>query len=125
MKWVEITLDNGEKRRMRLVWGGKDVFRFVFLSPQGLGEVSYQYSEFVSRLARGDAWLEAHKRPGNFNTTSFHLSHHDRPARHPRILTRIRADRRHPDVTDRASEPQQLQPQQLQTLICSARACAE
>ena len=55
--WVEITLDNGEKRRMRLVWGGKDVFRFVFLSPQGLGEVSYQYSEFVSRLARGDAWL--------------------------------------------------------------------
>ena len=55
--WVEIVLDNGEKRRMRLVWGGKDVFRFVFLSPQGLGEVSYQYSEFVSRLARGDAWL--------------------------------------------------------------------
>ena len=55
--WVEIALDNGERRRMRLVWGGKDVFRFVFLSPQGLGEVSYQYSEFVSRLARGDAWL--------------------------------------------------------------------
>ena len=55
--WVEIALDNGERRRMRLVWGGKDLFRFVFLSPSGLGEVSYPYSEFVSRLASGDAWL--------------------------------------------------------------------
>ncbi len=55
--WAEIALENGEKRRMRLVWGGKDVFRFVFLSPQGLGEVSYQFPEFVSMLANGDAWL--------------------------------------------------------------------
>lgn len=55
--WVEIALENGEKRRMRLVWGGRDVFRFVFLSPQGLSEVSYDYAEFVARLASGDAWL--------------------------------------------------------------------
>lgn len=55
--WVEIALDTGERRRMRLVWGGKDLFRFVFLSPQGLGEVSYQYPEFISKLARGEAWL--------------------------------------------------------------------
>lgn len=55
--WVEITLDTGETRRMRLVWGGQDVFRFVFLSPQGLSEVSYNYSEFISKLARGEAWL--------------------------------------------------------------------
>jgi len=55
--WVEIVIDNGEKRRMRLVWGGEDVFRFVFLSPQGLSEVGYEYAEFVDRLASGDAWL--------------------------------------------------------------------
>ncbi|KPP99976.1 DUF1631 family protein [Marinobacter sp. HL-58] len=55
--WVEIALENGEKRRMRLVWGGPDVFRFVFLSPQGLGEASYDYGEFIDKLASGDAWL--------------------------------------------------------------------
>lgn len=55
--WVEITLDNGEKRRMRLVWGGKDVFRFVFLSPRGLGEISYDFPKFVTKLAAGEVWL--------------------------------------------------------------------
>ncbi|MDX1755737.1 MAG: DUF1631 family protein [Marinobacter sp.] len=55
--WVEVKLDNGELRRMRLVWGGEDVFRFVFLSPRGLGEESYGFSEFVAKLANGDAML--------------------------------------------------------------------
>lgn len=55
--WVEISQKNGEKRRMRLVWGGEDVLRFVFLSPQGLSEVSYDYPEFVEKLASGEAWL--------------------------------------------------------------------
>lgn len=55
--WVEVILDDGEKRRMRLVWGGEEVFRFVFLSPRGLGEVSYDFSEFVAKLSAGDIWL--------------------------------------------------------------------
>jgi diguanylate cyclase (GGDEF)-like protein len=55
--WVEIALENGKKRRMRLVWGGQDVFRFVFLSPQGLGEASYDYGEFIDKLASGEAGL--------------------------------------------------------------------
>lgn len=55
--WVEMSLADGEKRRMRLVWGGEDVFRFVFLSPRGMNEVSYGFSEFVAKLAAGEIWL--------------------------------------------------------------------
>ncbi|HET8800522.1 MAG TPA: DUF1631 family protein [Marinobacter sp.] len=55
--WVEIRLDEGETRRMRLVWGGEDSLRFVFLSPKGMSEASYDFPEFVEKLANGGAWL--------------------------------------------------------------------
>jgi len=54
--WVEIRLDEGETRRMRLVWGGEDSLRFVFLSPKGMSEVSFGFPEFVEKLANGNAW---------------------------------------------------------------------
>jgi diguanylate cyclase (GGDEF)-like protein len=55
--WVEVRLDSGETRRLRLVWGGEDSLRFVFLSPKGMSEVSYGFPEFVQKLAQGEAWL--------------------------------------------------------------------
>ena len=55
--WVEVWLDNDETRRMRLVWGGEDSLRFVFLSPKGMSEISYGFPEFVQKLADGEAWL--------------------------------------------------------------------
>ncbi|WP_372998812.1 DUF1631 family protein [Marinobacter sp.] len=55
--WVEVRLENGNTRRMRLVWGGEDALRFVFLSPKGMSEASYGFPEFVQKLAEGDAWL--------------------------------------------------------------------
>lgn len=55
--WVEIRLDTGDTRRLRLVWGGEDSLRFVFLSPKGMSEVSYGFPEFVQKLAEGEAWL--------------------------------------------------------------------
>ncbi|OAN93771.1 histidine kinase [Marinobacter sp. EhC06] len=55
--WVEVWLDSGETRRMRLVWGGEESLRFVFLSPKGMSEVSYGFPEFVRKLAEGEAWL--------------------------------------------------------------------
>ena len=55
--WVEVRLDEGETRRMRLVWGGEDSLRFVFLSPKGMSEVSYDFPEFIENLANGNAWL--------------------------------------------------------------------
>ena len=55
--WVEVRLDTGETRRLRLVWGSEDSLRFVFLSPKGMSEVSYGFPEFVQKLAEGDAWL--------------------------------------------------------------------
>lgn len=54
--WVEVWLDSGEIRRMRLVWGGEDALRFVFLSPQGMSKISYGFPEFVRKLAEGEAW---------------------------------------------------------------------
>jgi diguanylate cyclase (GGDEF)-like protein len=55
--WVEIRLDSSEVRRMRLVWGGEESLRFVFLSPKGMSEVSFNLPEFVEKLADGQAWL--------------------------------------------------------------------
>ncbi|WP_150913097.1 DUF1631 family protein [Marinobacter halotolerans] len=55
--WVEIRLESGEVRRMRLVWGGEESLRFVFLSPKGMSEVSFNFPEFVEKLADGQAWL--------------------------------------------------------------------
>lgn len=55
--WVEITLDDGEVRKLRLVWGGEDVLRFVFLSPTGMSEISFNFQEFVQKLRSGDASL--------------------------------------------------------------------
>lgn len=55
--WVEVRLDTGETRRLRLVWGGEDSLRFVFLSPRGMSEVNYGFPEFVQKLAEGEAWL--------------------------------------------------------------------
>ncbi|MBU2954204.1 DUF1631 family protein [Marinobacter sp. F3R08] len=55
--WVEILLDNGEMRRMRLVWGGENSLRFVFLSPKGMSEINYGFPEFVQKLAEGAVWL--------------------------------------------------------------------
>lgn len=55
--WVEVRLDSGEVRRMRLVWGGEDALKFVFLSPKGMSEASYGFPEFVRKLAAGDVWL--------------------------------------------------------------------
>ncbi|MEE2762336.1 MAG: DUF1631 family protein, partial [Pseudomonadota bacterium] len=55
--WVEITLEHGENRKLRLVWGGEDVLRFVFLSPTGMSEISFNFQEFVQKLRAGDASL--------------------------------------------------------------------
>ncbi|MEO9523850.1 DUF1631 family protein [Marinobacter alexandrii] len=55
--WVEITLDTGETRKLRLVWGGENVLRFVFLSPTGMSEVSFDFREFVQKLRTGTASL--------------------------------------------------------------------
>ena len=55
--WVEVRLDGGDTRRMRLVWGGEESLRFVFLSPKGMSEISYGFPEFIQKLAEGDAWL--------------------------------------------------------------------
>lgn len=55
--WVEIRLDNGELRKLRLVWGGEDMLRFVFLSPTGMSEISFNFEEFVQQLRSGDASL--------------------------------------------------------------------
>ncbi|WP_286222139.1 DUF1631 family protein [Marinobacter apostichopi] len=55
--WVEITLDSGETRKLRLVWGGEDVLRFVFLSPTGMSEISFDFQEFVQKLRLGTASL--------------------------------------------------------------------
>ncbi|WP_375192946.1 DUF1631 family protein [Marinobacter sp.] len=55
--WVEVCLDSGEMRRMRLVWGGEDALKFVFLSPKGMSEASYGFPEFVRKLASGEVWL--------------------------------------------------------------------
>lgn len=54
--WIELRLDSGETRRMRLVWGGEESLRFVFLSPRGMSEVSYGFPEFTRKLAAGEAW---------------------------------------------------------------------
>ncbi|MTI98259.1 MAG: DUF1631 family protein [Marinobacter adhaerens] len=55
--WVEVHLDTGEKRRMRLVWGSEESLRFVFLSPKGMSEIDFGFPEFVEKLATGDVWL--------------------------------------------------------------------
>lgn len=55
--WVEITLDSGETRKLRLVWGGENVLRFVFLSPTGMSEISFNFREFVQKLRMGTASL--------------------------------------------------------------------
>lgn len=55
--WVEITLDDDEKRKLRLVWGGEEVLRFVFLSPTGMSEISFEFPEFVQKLRTGEASL--------------------------------------------------------------------
>ena len=55
--WVEVRLDSGDTRRLRLVWGGEDSLRFVFLSPKGMSEISYGFPEFVQKLSEGEAWL--------------------------------------------------------------------
>ncbi|MEQ5836266.1 DUF1631 family protein [Marinobacter sp. NFXS9] len=55
--WVELALSSGERRRIRMIWGGEDVLRFVFLSPKGMSEISFEFTEFVHKLATGEAWL--------------------------------------------------------------------
>lgn len=55
--WIELTLDDGDKRKLRLVWGGEDVLRFVFLSPTGMSEISFDFAEFVQKLRTGEASL--------------------------------------------------------------------
>ncbi len=55
--WVVITLETGETRKLRLVWGGEDVLRFVFLSPMGMSEISFNFREFVQKLRDGTASL--------------------------------------------------------------------
>ena len=55
--WVELLEADGERRRMRLVWGSDDALQFAFLSPQGMSESRFDLAEFVDRLAQGTAWL--------------------------------------------------------------------
>lgn len=55
--WVELNLEPGIVRRMRLVWGGEGGLRFVFLSPKGMGEMNLSFAEFVQKLEHGEAWL--------------------------------------------------------------------
>ncbi|MEQ6886169.1 DUF1631 family protein [Salicola sp. Rm-C-2C1-2] len=51
--WVELVDEKGDNRRVRLVWVGDDAYRFVFLTPEGLHEVEYGFSEMVESLATG------------------------------------------------------------------------
>ncbi len=55
--WVELSLESGEVRRMRLAWGDEEGLQFVFLSPKGMGEMSLDFGEFVQKLETGEAWL--------------------------------------------------------------------
>ncbi|MGM0435038.1 MAG: DUF1631 family protein [Pseudomonadota bacterium] len=51
--WVELTDEQGESRRVRLVWVGEDAYRFVFLTPEGLHELEYGFSEVIEGFATG------------------------------------------------------------------------
>lgn len=51
--WVELVDEKGDNRRVRLVWVGDDAYRFVFLTPEGLHELEYGFSEMVEGLAEG------------------------------------------------------------------------
>ena len=51
--WVSVRQDDGEPRRMRLVWGDDSAYRFVFLTPQGLHEVEYDLPELVEQMRVG------------------------------------------------------------------------
>ncbi|OZG74960.1 hypothetical protein BTA51_00735 [Hahella sp. CCB-MM4] len=52
-EWLEVRLQDGSKQRMRLVWVGENAFKFVFLNPQGLHEVHYDYSDLLKGLQDG------------------------------------------------------------------------
>lgn len=51
--WVQLTDEKGESRRVRLVWVGDEAYRFVFLTPEGLHELEYGFSEVIEGLATG------------------------------------------------------------------------
>ncbi|MDX1633610.1 MAG: DUF1631 family protein [Marinobacter sp.] len=55
--WIAERQPNGSYKRMRLVWGGRDVYRFVFLTSQGMHEVDFQLHELVERFERGEIAL--------------------------------------------------------------------
>ncbi|WP_020410631.1 DUF1631 family protein [Hahella ganghwensis] len=52
-EWLEVRLQDGSNQRMRLVWVGENAFKFVFLNPQGLHEIHYDYSDLLKGLQEG------------------------------------------------------------------------
>ena len=51
--WVALEDEKGETRRMRLVWVGDEAYKFVFLTPEGLHELEYDFHEVIESLSRG------------------------------------------------------------------------
>ena len=52
--WIAERQADGRQKRMRLVWGGENVYRFVFLTSKGMHEVDYDFADLVSRFQHGD-----------------------------------------------------------------------
>ncbi|WP_166269412.1 DUF1631 family protein [Marinobacter caseinilyticus] len=52
--WILVRDGDDEAQRMRLVWGGEDVYRFVFLTGQGMHEVEYDLAGLIKRFEVGD-----------------------------------------------------------------------
>ncbi len=53
-EWMEVRLPDGTIERMRLVWVGENAFKFVFLTPHGLHEIHYNYSELLDGFQSGN-----------------------------------------------------------------------
>ncbi|WP_404363627.1 DUF1631 family protein [Marinobacter sp.] len=52
--WVSARQPDGSYQRMRLVWGGGEVYRFVFLTAEGMHEREYGFSDIVDQFRGGD-----------------------------------------------------------------------
>lgn len=52
--WISERQPDGRHKRMRLVWGGENVYRFVFLTAQGMHEVDYDFADLVARFEHGE-----------------------------------------------------------------------
>ncbi len=52
--WIVVRDGDGGSQRMRLVWGGENVYRFVFLTGHGMHEVEYDLASLIKRFEVGD-----------------------------------------------------------------------